>query len=165
MTDAAILPADVAWRACGHRDAEPIPPDFVEVYVKSSIGLVVATIGHIATLVDTAVLDAAPTVTLPWADGTVLDVTDEDGTAQSGWTRDGALLTGTWTGALLTVRCRGVVPADVRLAASLICRQLWLADSAGNAGGRPSGEEKVPQDRVPTRAKTLLERWRGWGFA
>lgn len=166
-TDSDILPVDVAWRGLGHKTGSEYPDDFEDLYVATAIGHVVSTIGHIANLVDTYTVEAAPSITLPWGDtGTIVAVTDETGAAQP-WERAGNQLTGDWTGQLLTILCRAVVPADVTLAARQICRQLWLADRAGGGGGgRPSGGDQVPSGfAVPKRAEVLLGPWMRPGFA
>lgn len=168
-TDRDILPADVAWRATGNKITPGgYPEDFEHIYVATAIAHVVAIIGHIAELVDTYTVETAPAITLPWGDtGTIVAVTDETGAPQT-WDRAGDQLTGDWTGHLLTIACRAVVPADVTLAARQICRQLWLADQPGGAGsgGRPSGGEQVPSGfAVPRRAEVLLRPWRQWAIA
>lgn len=161
--DADYITVAAAWRACGHNDGDPIPEDFSDIYVAATIEHVASLIGHADELTEVLkIRRPGASVTLPWADGTITSVKDENGANLTDWTRAGATLTGTWDTAYLVITCTSfTVPASVKLAANQICRQLWLADSAGNSSGRPSGTDKVPQGfAIPTRALTLLDPYR-----
>ena len=45
MTDEDILPAALAWRIAGHKDAEAVPADFAQVYVPAAVSRVVELCG------------------------------------------------------------------------------------------------------------------------
>ena len=54
MTDEDILPAALAWRIAGHKDAEAVPADFAQVYVPAAVSRVVQLCGPAESIAERA---------------------------------------------------------------------------------------------------------------